>query len=76
MGKSNLQKINENLPLIDLELTMEKQIEQAKKKVRFVEENPGLFNSTGSYVMTLHSTKRELDKLQKGEKLKESIKGV
>ncbi len=70
MKKTNLQIIDENLPLIDLELPVEKQIEQAKKKIKFVKDNAGLFYSTGSYVMTLHSTQEELKKLQRGEKLK------
>ncbi len=62
--KSNLEIINENLPLITSQYPLE-QVEQAKKKLKFVKENAGLFPSTGSYIMTLDSVKRELEKYEK-----------
>lgn len=62
--KSNLQIIFENLPLITSDYPMIK-IEEAEKKLKFVEENAGLFPSTGSYIMTLSSVKGELEEYRK-----------
>lgn len=64
MKQTNLQIINENLPLITSKYPME-QVEQAKKKLKFIKENAGLFPSTGAYIITLDSVKRELEQYEK-----------
>jgi len=60
MKKTNQEIINENLPLITSEYPLEK-VEEAKKKLKFIKENAGLFSSTGSYIMTLDGVKKELE---------------
>lgn len=72
MTKTNLEIINENLPLITSSFTAIK-IEEAKEKLKFVEENAGLFPSTGSYIITLDSVKKELETYEK-EREKETKK--
>ena len=44
MKQTNLEIINENLPLITSKYPLEK-VEQAKKKLVFIEKNAGLFVS-------------------------------
>ena len=58
--KTNLEIIKENLPLIPQDISNSLKIEIAERKLDFVDKNPGLFNSTGSYIMTRESIKREL----------------
>ncbi len=64
MKQTNLEIINENLLLITSDYPMIK-IEEAKKKLKFVKENAGLFPSTGSYIITLDSVKTELKVYEK-----------
>lgn len=57
--KTDLEIINENLALIPKDISTNKKVELGKKKLKFMKENAGLF-STGQYIFTLNSVKREL----------------
>ena len=68
MKKTNLEIINENLPLIPKDITHSLKIEIAERKLDFVDKNPGLFPSTASYIMTRESIKNELKEFALHEK--------
>ena len=58
--KNRLEIINENLPLIPKDISIDEQIKMAEKKLRFMKLRPELFISTGEYIMTLLSVKKEI----------------
>ena len=58
--KTDLEIINENLPLIPKNIPVEEKIKMAEKKIEFIDNNAGLFRTSSQYIMTLDSVKREL----------------
>ena len=58
-----LADINKGLPLIPKDMSLEKQLQMAKKKLEFMNNNSALFISTGEYMMTLASVEREIESL-------------
>lgn len=68
MNSKTYLKIQEGLPLIPQDIPIEEQIKMAEKKLEFMHEYSGLFDSTGQYMMTLSSVKEELKFLKEKEK--------
>lgn len=63
MRKTNLEVINENLPLIPKDTPTDEKIKLVKKKKKFVDDNAGLFQTASQYIMTCQSVQMELKSL-------------